>query len=294
MARIRTIKPEFWTHEELSSVSETAALLAIALLNYSDDHGYFKANPALVKANCFPLRDTSKTVPGALAELSRIGYLEFGRDKEDRLLGRVVRFDDHQRVDKAKDSLIGPVFEPIPCPFQEDSKNDPGTVLDVSEEEGKGSGKGREVEKEQGNGSSLREKTGVSSSALPIVVENQDLSKLQPFQQVKIVLSEIASRLEVDPPTDQEVRRWLKDSSPVRQMIAKYGLRGAVEIATYAMRTSAGCGWARIWEANSSFARQARAGVESAYGKKNGKNQSDSDFYREAFAQHGITPESLQ
>nr|MBF6067360.1 primosomal protein [Klebsiella pneumoniae] len=37
MARIRTIKPEFWTDEDMAEVSEPACLLAIGLLNYADD-----------------------------------------------------------------------------------------------------------------------------------------------------------------------------------------------------------------------------------------------------------------
>ena len=63
MARIRTIKPEFWTDEDLSEVSEAACLLAIGLLNYADDEGYFNANPKLVKAAVFPIREQSGSIP---------------------------------------------------------------------------------------------------------------------------------------------------------------------------------------------------------------------------------------
>ena len=50
MARIRTVKPDFWKDEELSAASPEAALLAIGLLNHSDDEGFFKANPKLIEA----------------------------------------------------------------------------------------------------------------------------------------------------------------------------------------------------------------------------------------------------
>ncbi len=40
MARIRTIKPTFWTDEDMADISEAACLLAIGLLNYADDEGY--------------------------------------------------------------------------------------------------------------------------------------------------------------------------------------------------------------------------------------------------------------
>ena len=37
MARIRTIKPEFWRDEDLSGLPAETALLAIGLLNHADD-----------------------------------------------------------------------------------------------------------------------------------------------------------------------------------------------------------------------------------------------------------------
>ncbi|STW12989.1 primosomal protein I [Klebsiella pneumoniae subsp. rhinoscleromatis] len=64
MARIRTIKPEFWTDEDMAEVSEPACLLAIGLLNYADDEGYFNANPKLIKAAVFPIREPSVPISG--------------------------------------------------------------------------------------------------------------------------------------------------------------------------------------------------------------------------------------
>lgn len=106
MARIRTIKPQFWENEELSEVSESACLLAIALLNYSDDEGYFNANEKLVKAACFPIRDISTTIRRMFDELSNIGYLEFSKDENNRIYGRVVNFLKHQRIDRPQKSKI--------------------------------------------------------------------------------------------------------------------------------------------------------------------------------------------
>lgn len=63
MARIRTIKPTFWTDEDMAEISESACLLAIGLLNYADDEGYFNANPKLIKAAVFPIRETSRSIP---------------------------------------------------------------------------------------------------------------------------------------------------------------------------------------------------------------------------------------
>ena len=76
MARIRTIKPDFWRDEDLSLVSAEAALLAIGILNVADDEGYFKANPKLIEADVFPLRELYGSTTSLLKELSNIGYIK--------------------------------------------------------------------------------------------------------------------------------------------------------------------------------------------------------------------------
>lgn len=44
MARIRSIKPEFWTDGKVSRLSDSSALLFIALWNYADDFGFFSCD----------------------------------------------------------------------------------------------------------------------------------------------------------------------------------------------------------------------------------------------------------
>jgi hypothetical protein len=106
MARIRTIKPEFWTDEELSSIPAESALLAIALLNYADDEGYFKAHPGLVRAGCMPLRDTSGKVSEMLQELVGIGYIRIGTGSDGKKYGQVINFLKHQRISHPSPSAI--------------------------------------------------------------------------------------------------------------------------------------------------------------------------------------------
>src|SRR6185312_14231365 len=76
MARIRTIKPSFWSHEDLSALPEATHMLAAALLNYADDFGYFNANPLLVRAECCPLREPSVSIPESFRRLQEIGYIQ--------------------------------------------------------------------------------------------------------------------------------------------------------------------------------------------------------------------------
>lgn len=75
-------------------------MLAAALLNYADDEGYFNANPKLVQAECCPLREPSVSVQDSITSLSSIGYIQLGTGADGRRYGRVVRFSDHQRVNR--------------------------------------------------------------------------------------------------------------------------------------------------------------------------------------------------
>lgn len=138
--RIRTIKPEFWMHEGLCRCSEFTRLLAIALLNWSDDEGYFMANPILIRGQLFPFLDDSKMIPRSLQDLSNVGWIRLGKDDQNRDVGMVVNFAKHQRVDKPKPSEIKGSIE-----FQEQSKNHTRIIQDASKEERKGKeGNGKE------------------------------------------------------------------------------------------------------------------------------------------------------
>ncbi len=106
MARIRTIKPEFWTDEDMAEVSEAACLLAIGLLNYADDDGYFNANPKLIKAAVFPIREPSVSIPVMLRELSNHGYLSMFYTSDNRQFGLIKNFAKHQVVNKPRPSKI--------------------------------------------------------------------------------------------------------------------------------------------------------------------------------------------
>lgn len=139
MARIRTIKPEFWRHERLSELPEATHMLAAALLNYADDEGYFNANLRLVQAECFPLREPSVSIHDSLIALSAIGYLELGQGADGRRYGRIVHFEEHQRVNRpvaSKIKNIDIVWEVAPQPHAQ--------LSEPSSPEGKGKEQGRE------------------------------------------------------------------------------------------------------------------------------------------------------
>ncbi|WP_440997659.1 hypothetical protein [Arhodomonas sp. SL1] len=150
MGRIRTIKPGFWTHEDLSELPPETHMLAAALLNYADDEGYFNANPKLVKAACCPLREDSVSVQESLTRLAAIGFIRLGTGSDGKRYGHIPTFQRHQRVNRPRPSEIATreiAWDGAPgdsCPpLTEDSVNDHGTITDDSMGEGKGmEGKG--------------------------------------------------------------------------------------------------------------------------------------------------------
>lgn len=128
--RIRTIKPEFWKSEDTERLSEPAMLLAIGLLNYADDEGLFNANPKLIKAELFPMRDPSRPIADLLAELAGTGFIALGAGEDGRTYGRIVTFRSHQRIDRPQPSKIKHL-----CRFDEPSASIRGTIVEPSRKE---------------------------------------------------------------------------------------------------------------------------------------------------------------
>lgn len=141
MARIRTVKPSFWKHEELSALPPETHMLAAALLGYADDEGYFNANPKLVQAECCPLREDSVSVQDRLISLVEIGYLRLGTAEDGKRYGHIIKFLEHQRVNRPTPSEIKKLHIKW-----EESSSPHAQITEPSLPEGKG--KGREKEKE--------------------------------------------------------------------------------------------------------------------------------------------------
>lgn len=54
MARIRTIKPQFWGDDQIATLSITARYLAIGLVSMADDDGRFIASVNAISGYVFP------------------------------------------------------------------------------------------------------------------------------------------------------------------------------------------------------------------------------------------------
>jgi len=109
VARIRTIKPEFWEDEVIADLSRDARLLFIATFNMADDEGLLRWTPAYIKSQAFIYDDDiDVTEAGVLmAEISGSGLIHAYRGgKAQQRLGWIVNFHKHQRVNRPQPSKL--------------------------------------------------------------------------------------------------------------------------------------------------------------------------------------------
>lgn len=156
MARIRTIKPDYWKSEKLAARcpgqdGREARRMFVGLWNLAEDHGVCRGAPAYIRAELYPydLDVTTEDVARWVALLIAGGFVtRFVRDGSTYLWIR--GFADHQRINRpSKPSLPEPtdVEKQEVEPSREGSVRTHGGLSEGSLLEGKGSG--REVEREK-------------------------------------------------------------------------------------------------------------------------------------------------
>lgn len=151
MARIRTIKPEFWSSEQVMECSPIARLLFIGLWNFCDDAGNHVDSDKTIKAEVFPGDDISSSdVRRMIDELSSNG-LVVRYTSENKGFLHVTGWK-HQKIERP--SYKHPPFQ------AEASPNDRRTIGELSPPGREG--KGREKEE-----SSLRSDSSSPSAEDP-------------------------------------------------------------------------------------------------------------------------------
>jgi hypothetical protein len=103
VARIRSIRPEFWKSEAIACHDMFTRLVFIGLWNYVDDNGVGIDNWRLVAAELFPLEEDFATVSRDLRDsLARLA--DAGRITRYTVDGKryfaVANWDEHQKVDR--------------------------------------------------------------------------------------------------------------------------------------------------------------------------------------------------
>lgn len=95
MARIRSIKPEFWTDETVVELDYADRLFFIGLWNFADDHGYIDYRPKRIKMQVFPGDDYD--VVAGLERLHKVLLISL-YGSETGLIVYINGWDKHQRV----------------------------------------------------------------------------------------------------------------------------------------------------------------------------------------------------
>lgn len=105
---IRTIKADLCDDETLGALPITVRYLFVGLVTRADDHGRFRANPALVRSRVFPYDGLDcDTVAGWLKELEASGRI-VTYTVDGQAYGVLVNWGKHQRLDNAAKSEIPP------------------------------------------------------------------------------------------------------------------------------------------------------------------------------------------
>lgn len=101
MARIRTIKPEFWTDEKIVGLSFATRLFFIGMWNFCDDEGRGEYSPIRLKNQIFPADDTDISV--LIGELRREKLIEV-YTIDNKLYYQISGFAKHQKIDHRRSS----------------------------------------------------------------------------------------------------------------------------------------------------------------------------------------------
>lgn len=175
MARIRTIKPEFWVSEQIGNCSRNARLLFIGLWNFCDDRGVHPAKPRTLKAEVFPQDEdiTSVDVADWAQDLLKAGLIAEFEVTGERFW-YVTGWLKHQRIDKPSNKHPAPPVSnsaSIPRIIVESSSSATRQESELSASIPRAfdpgvEGKGKEGKGEEGKGVE-ESKPSASSSATP-------------------------------------------------------------------------------------------------------------------------------
>lgn len=181
MARIRTIKPEFWEDEKIGRLPIPCRLFFIGCWNFADDFGVIKGNATLLKSQIFPYDENLRASEikkwiDALVDARML--IPIIHAEESYYYIRTFR--SHQILDKRYDkSYIGKdiVKDLINKALNDDDVNTTSTPRNyrVNTTEEKEEEEEKEYKKESPNGD--KKETSVSSPASPDFIKFQDWMK---------------------------------------------------------------------------------------------------------------------
>ena len=181
MARIRTIKPEFWEDEKIGKLPIPCRLFFIGCWNFADDFGVIKGNAALLKSQIFPYDENLR-----VSEIKK--WIDALVDA--RMLVPIIHaeesyyfirtFRSHQVLDKRYDkSYIGKgiVKELISKALNDNDVNTTSTLRDNDVNTTEEKEEEKEDKKESPNGDKKEAKASSSASSNPDFLKFNDWLK---------------------------------------------------------------------------------------------------------------------
>lgn len=181
MARIRTIKPEFWEDEKIGKLPIPCRLFFIGCWNFADDFGVIKGNAALLKSQIFPYDENLR-----VSEIKK--WIDALVDA--RMLVPIIHaeesyyfirtFRSHQVLDKRYDkSYIGKgiVKELISKALNDNDVNTTPTLRDNDVNTTEEKEEEKEDKKESPNGDKKEAKASSSASSNPDFLKFNDWLK---------------------------------------------------------------------------------------------------------------------
>lgn len=200
MARIRSIKPTFFTSISNSELPIPTRLTFIGLWTYVDDDGRGVDDPRLIKAAVWPLDEsyTAKKIEADLVRLEKADKLERYVVDGRRYL-RVRAFGDHQVINRPQPSKLPPSPDET-LAGRSDSVSDHGTLTEDSGPEGNGTEGSRNRELEW-----TRSSSSSSSHARPPSSDDDDVID----QALKLLAERALARRVHDKGPVEHVGRWL-------------------------------------------------------------------------------------
>lgn len=223
MARIRTVKPSYFMHEELAGASIPARFLGIALLTMADRMGRLKDQPRTIRATAFPF-DTIDC-DRLLDELVACGYIIRYAVNGARFV-QVVNFNKHQVLSprEPESALPGP-SESVPNQGQVHAQALPEHCPIISEHcSDLQEGKGREGER-KGTGT---EREGLRETASAVGVRDDLPTKTYPLSAIlddeaePHALEEKTKGAHDVPPVAPPVRKWTQGDPEVQRRWAEF------------------------------------------------------------------------
>lgn len=181
MARIRTIKPEFWEDEKIGKLPIPCRLFFIGCWNFADDFGVIKGNAALLKSQIFPYDENLR-----VSEIKK--WIDALVDA--RMLVPIIHaeesyyfirtFRSHQVLDKRYDkSYIGKgiVKELISKALNDNDVSTTSTLRDNDVNTTEEKEEEKEDKKESPNGDKKEAKASSSASSNPDFLKFNDWLK---------------------------------------------------------------------------------------------------------------------